>query len=355
MTITATQAGLIDPGYDLSDPAPRPERGSFLNLVSVEQHRLWTRGATWLLSAVLIVILLGLSLLQLMDATPISPEEYQSAQAMYQEQHDDWVEHADEIQQACLDNGGTAEECAVQNFEPQLESYLRNVPTFATLSLGLLANAPIITAVIVILIAALFIGTEFSSGSVANWLTFVPNRNSVFWSKIAALSIAAIGLSLLASLLSAVSSWLIAVNNGLDRSIPDGFWTQQVLPMVGFGAVAALTAMLGATALGFITKGAIGVISVMFGYLVIFEAIVPNVLGYGNSFSQYLLSNNAMALIKGVEQLPIGTCSTTNGRYSCTVDSIDLTRDHALIEFGIIIAVLLFVAWFAFRKRDVND
>ena len=34
------------------------------------------------------------------------------------------------------------------------------------------------------MIAASFIGAEYSSGSIANWLTFVPRRGRVFWSKL---------------------------------------------------------------------------------------------------------------------------------------------------------------------------
>ena len=59
-----------------------------------------------------------------------------------------------------------------------------------------------LTGLVAFLVAASFVGAEFTTGSLANWLTFVPRRSTVFVSKLTVVAAFSLLLGLLAAALT---------------------------------------------------------------------------------------------------------------------------------------------------------
>ena len=68
--------------------------------------------------------------------------------------------------------------------EPQLVDFTGSPMPFLEAATTGLQLSTLLVAVVAFMIAASFIGAEYGSGSIANWLTFIPRRGHVFWSKL---------------------------------------------------------------------------------------------------------------------------------------------------------------------------
>ena len=132
------------------------------------------------------MLLLGLGGFQLVVNDALSPptgEQLAAAQRAYEQAHKDWVDNHEKYEQDCRDTGGTPDECTypgahagrLQSCSPRRS---RRRPAQR------LQVSTLLVALTAFMIAASFIGAEYSSGSIANWLTFIPRRGQVFWSKL---------------------------------------------------------------------------------------------------------------------------------------------------------------------------
>jgi ABC-2 type transport system permease protein len=187
-----------------------------MNLIAVEWRRRWSRGATKALVGVLALIILGLGVALWQSNKPMSPSETAIAQKQYEQDHADWEEYGQTYEECMQDppefiNNGVemSPEDVCKSMEPQLDNYLKPEVSFTDVAGSVtIGTLPKLVPMILLVIAALFVGSEFSSGAIANWLTFVPNRSKVFWSKMAALGILAVLTTIAATALSLLTSWV---------------------------------------------------------------------------------------------------------------------------------------------------
>ena len=131
------------------------------------------------------MLLLGLGAYQLVVNDSLSPatgEQLAAAQRAYEQSHQDWVDNHEKYEGDCRDTGGTPEECIIP--EPTLADFSADPTPFKEAARTALEVSTVFVALAAFMIAASFIGAEYSSGSIANWLTFVPRRGRVFWSKL---------------------------------------------------------------------------------------------------------------------------------------------------------------------------
>ena len=85
-------------------------------------------------------------------------------------------------EQDCRDTGAPPDECVVP--EPTLVEFTGSPTPFKDATGTALKLSALLVALVAFMIAASFIGAEYSSGSITSWLTFVPRRGHVFWSKL---------------------------------------------------------------------------------------------------------------------------------------------------------------------------
>ncbi|HEX3197095.1 MAG TPA: ABC transporter permease, partial [Propionibacteriaceae bacterium] len=151
-------------------------------LVRAEVNRLLSRRFTGI---ALIILLLGLSGYQLVVNLALSPptrEQLATAERVYQDVHRDWVTNHEQAEQDCEDTGAPPDECVMP--EPALADFTESATPFREVVRTALQLSTLFVAAVAFMIAASFIGAEYGSGSIANWLTFIPRRGRVFWSKL---------------------------------------------------------------------------------------------------------------------------------------------------------------------------
>jgi ABC-2 type transport system permease protein len=173
-----------------------------MRLLRAEMARLLTRRFTLL---ALLGLAAGIALFQVavfVAASPPNPAEVAENQARFEYALAEWREDHDEYVQRCVDQGGTPQVCAANWPQPEAEDYGLEATAFDEIGEVAALLAVLMAALVLFVLAASFIGAEFSTGAIANWLSFVPRRGAVFAAKLVAIVLFTVAVSALASALA---------------------------------------------------------------------------------------------------------------------------------------------------------
>jgi len=319
-----------------------------IRLLGAEISRLLSRRFTVIAS---IAVLLALSAFQLAvndEISPPSAEQLAAAQQAYEEERQEWVEHHEEYEQECQEAGEPPENCVYE--EPTLDNYTGTAAfdEIATISLQV---SIYLVALAALMVAGSFIGAEYSTGSIANWLSFIPRRGPVFLSKL----ITVATLSALASALSAALMIGIAVGLARWYDVPV-VKLAETIAMGGRGILVAVALAVMGFCIGLIGRHTAAAIGVLLGYL--FVWFVRNAVLSGTEWAARLTpwspEGNLSAIVsKGTTyEVPVEQL-TPDG---ISVDYLERTISfaHGLTYWGIVLAVVIAAAALIFRKRDVS-
>src|SRR5215211_1005860 len=182
-------------------------------LLAAEINRLRSRRSTLI---ALLAVLLVLAIFQIQvnsDVSPPSAAAVAANEAQYERDLKEWEEHHEEWEQQCVESGVPREQCAGP--APNRQDYgLEPVPFAQITQIGM-TLAIYLTGLAMFLVAASFIGAEFTTGAIANWLSFVPRRVPVFASKL-------ITVATFALLVSALASAFVLAMAALPTSVHGG-------------------------------------------------------------------------------------------------------------------------------------
>lgn len=316
-------------------------------VLRAEIRRLFTRRLT-LLALLGLLALVALFQLQVNAmVTPPSPEAVAAAQAEYQEYLEDWEANHEEWEAECVADGGSAQECATERPDPEGWG-LAATPYDEAAGMAVTFGA-YLGGMVIFVVTASFIGAEVTTGSLANWLTFVPDRRRVYAGKL----LVAAGFSLLVglavgALTVAVSALLTLAHGQPLTGLPDivamaarGALVVGIFGVLGF-CVALLTGSTGAT------------IGVLLG--AIFVLYVRIVLAYASRWAQLPAPmspdvNLQAVLNKGTTYAPSAGSGTGEG-----YPSVEKTLSvwHGLGYWAVVLGLLIAVTWHVFRRRDVT-
>jgi hypothetical protein len=211
-----------------------------------------------------------------------------------------------------------------------------------------------IFALIAFLIAASFVGAEWSSGGMMNLLLWRPKRLSVLLTKLAAVLTGLLGVGLLLGALWTVAFWLIGKYDGVTGKLTAGAWRSFALDGArGLGLVLAVIAIgFGLASVGRHTAMALGA---AVGVGVISEVGLRVALGViGTPFGdRWLLSTYALAWFQKKWTLfDYASCSfdPVNG---CSPNELIVTWQDSAIVFGAGTALVLALTLWMMRRRDV--
>jgi ABC-2 type transport system permease protein len=154
-----------------------------IRLVGAELTRLRSRRLS---IVAVIVALAAVALFQIAIHSEVAPSAAAQAQGQqaYEQDQKAWQDSHEADVKACVQSGdGTQEECEKENPAPRPEDYLAVPASFDVVGAAGVTTATYLAMFAGFLVAASFIGAEYSTGSLANWLTFVPQRLLVFASK----------------------------------------------------------------------------------------------------------------------------------------------------------------------------
>jgi len=304
-------------------------------------------------AVVLVVLAVGLLQLAVYYAVrPPSPSELAQGQQAYQQQLKDYQAHKSEYEASakeCVDQGNPPEDCGAS--APQLSDFMRTPTPFAEVSAFTVETTMFFTALAFLLVGASFIGAEYSSGALGNWLTFVPQRGRVYASKLLAL----LGVT---ALVSAVIAGIgLALAAAVTRSVGQPVsGVRSLLEQAGRGVVIAVVAALVGFGLALLTRHTIAATGVVLGYLLVtfvLQGFMQSVVAL-QKVKPFLPENNALAFLQhGYHYEDLVPMVTDQGSGYESVERL-ISFGHSVGYWGAFAVVVVALTLWVFRRRDVG-
>ena len=318
-------------------------------LIWAEVTRLLSRRFTGI---ALVLLALGLtgSQLVLNDAlATVSGEQLATAERAYQQAHKEWVTDYEQDEQDCRDTGTPPDECVIP--EPALVDFTGSPTPFKEATGTALKLSAVLVALVAFMIAASFIGAEYRSGSITSWLTFVPRRGHVFWSKL--LTVA--GFATLLGMLCAT----LVFDAALVLAHLHGSRVESVRELVEMGARGVLTVVVLAIVgfcTGLLSRHTAGAIGALLALAVVwFVRIGPlSSLGWAQRITPWTPDGNIAAIVDHgyTYSVPVEK-ATPSGRSLAVVEQV-VTVTHGVVYWSTALALLITCSLLIFRRRDVT-
>jgi ABC-2 type transport system permease protein len=317
--------------------------GGWLRLVRAETNRLFSRRFTRI---ALVVVLLAVGTFQFAVNSSLRPPtaaEQAASQAQYAEARRFWEEN----ERTCA-NAGHPPDCRYP--EPQLSEFTFNQP-FGAVAAESLQVSIYLVALTALMVAGSFIGAEFTSGSLANWLSFLPRRGRVFLSKLITVVVFSALLSAVVTGLALAAAVVLAQTYGLAVG---GLGAE--LTLLGRGVLVAVALAVLGFCIGTIGRHTAAAIGALLGYL--FVWFVRNAILSEAAWAQRLTpwtpEGTLAAVVTGSHTyfVPVRTVGPDGMSIDYVEKTISLT--HGLLYWGVLLAVVIIITLVIFRRRDVT-
>lgn len=319
-----------------------------IRLVGAELNRLLSRRFTIMAMIAVFAAVLAFQLLVNSELSPPSGAELAAGQSQFDADHQQWQQTHEQVEKECAAEGAPIEECAEP--EPQLSNY-QHVVEFADIAHASVSVAVYLAALMVFMVAGSFIGAEFGSGSISNWLTFIPQRGRVFAAKLiaitavgAVLGFAAIGLALLIPIvLAKIYGTPLTGLAGLVGVGARGIGISVALAAVGF-------------CIGLVSRHTAAAIGVLLGYLFVWfvRTLVLGSVATAQKLTAWAPEANLAAIVekKHVYSVPVPQITSQGYDLDFVEHTISLT--HGLVYWAVLLALVIGGSLLVFRRRDVT-
>ncbi|MGW6279813.1 ABC transporter permease subunit [Kribbella sp. NPDC055071] len=329
-----------------------------LRLTRVELRRLTARRLTKIGVAGLLLITAFLLFVSWRDARPLSPAEQQAAQLQYESAHKDWVDHAAENKSACEKDWpnqpdpkpSMADMCSFP--EPTADEFGKPPTVYAEVMPDLLQGSSYFLAFAAFLIGASFVGAEFSSGAIGNWLTFEPRRLRVYGSKLLAAAIGFVPIAVVVLGIAVAGVYLIVHQLGNTSTTTGKVWGDLSAITGRAVLMVALAAALGGV-VGLLLRHTAAAIGVAMGYLVLVEGVFA---GFLSKAQPWLVKVNFDAFVRHDTSYYVNQCRTeSDGSYMCQLVEKPLSFEHGAWYLSILAVAAILLGGAVFYRRDVNS
>lgn len=328
-----------------------------MRLLAVEVRRILSRSLV--IASVLVTLgAVGLVLAGTwQSAQPLSPAQVEAAQEEYERALADWEEYGPdrcfEDEERARERGELAEgeSFGCEHMEPPREEWF--VPMSSELTetfVPLLSTTAMLFFFLAYLIGATSTAAEISSGTLSTWLTFVPQRMRVLFSKIGAAAVVALPVT--AGLTAVLAAGLYGVHAANDAL---GDMTGEVWADAGW--VAARIVVLGVViagvgaALGVLLRHTAAALGVVIGWFIVVESIIG---GLVPRLQPFMLRLNVQAWVADGAPYWVMTCEVTERGTECIGVEHTVSLAHGAVFLGVVALVVLLVTALVFRRRDVG-
>ena len=328
-----------------------------MRLTKVELRRLFSRRLTTiaLLGALVITGLMLFGAYQ--GAKPLSSAELTSQRAQFDQAHKDWVANGDQQLADCLKAQAEAQKTdpkanfSCDQMEPKWENWGKQPVKFHEMMPNTLLGGSYLLAFVGFVVGAGFVSAEFSSGSMANWLTFEPRRTRVYASKLTAAGLGLIPAAVALLGLLTAGVWLIVGHFGSTAGTTAKVWGD--LGEMGARSVAlTLAATVTGAAIGVLLRRTAAVLGVAIAYLVLVEGVFRQSL---RGAQTWFLQLNVNGWLEHGTRYYTDKCTTDGqGNYSCTGVEKLLSFGHSSAYLGVLVVFAIGLAALVFRRRDVS-
>lgn len=318
-------------------------------LVVAELRRLASRRLTWIAA---VLLLLGVGLFQLVVSSEVAPPsatEVAQSQRFLEQSRQDWRENHEEWEQDCLESGGSAEECVIP--EPTEADYGLAPTPFADLAGTAVTLSALLALFASYLVAASSIGAEYTSGAIANWLTFVPQRLKVFGSKL----VAVVAMS---AVLGAVTNFaMLGLVAAVTRFYGGGLaGVADAAATSGRAVALAVLAGVGGFCVGLVSRHTVAALGVVLAYLVVGSVLRPlaSELPALHWLPPWLPDHNLLAFLEHGTTYYLQTSTTTIEGTEYSQVERHLSFGHSAVYWLVLLVVAVVGAALVFRRRDVT-
>ncbi len=325
-----------------------------IRLVRAELLRIRSRRLTWVALGAMLVVILLTQLAVYSSVRPLTAAELQESRSAFEQAQQDYAQNKaeyDRLEQECRDQGGSEEECGY--FEPRQEDYVaRSVSTFSQVADLAVTVTVFLTALSLLFLSASLVGADFSSGAMANWLSFVPERTKVYLSKLLAAVLAGAVLTGVLSALALALTTLVTRIAGAEVEQSGAAWA-----MVGRGALVGVVAVLLGFGIAMLTRHTIAAVGAVLAYL--FLSFVYNILIFlvpaVQGLQGVLPENQALALLnRGHTYVTYVDEATSSGQFEQRPVEHTITMAESGLYWLVLLGALVAVTLVVFRRRDVN-
>jgi ABC-2 type transport system permease protein len=328
-----------------------------IRLTGVELRRLVSRRLTVIGVAALLLITGVLLFAVWQDSKPLSAAEQRSAQINFEQAQKDWQANGEHYKKQCEqdyqaqpDPKPKIEEFC-QFSAPTLDQYGKPQVKFAEVMPDLLLGSSYLLAFAAFLIGASFVGAEFSSGSISNWLTFEPRRLRVYGSKLVAAASGMLPIAVVTLAVLLAGTYLIVDALGTTAGMTGKVWGDLTGTAGRAVLMAAVAGALGGIA-ALLLRHTAAAVGVAMGYLVLVEGVFG---GFLTKAQPWLVKLNFDAWIKHDTTYYVENCkSVPDGGYSCESIEKTLTFEHGVWYLGIAVVVLVVLGAGVFNRRDIS-
>jgi ABC-2 type transport system permease protein len=328
-----------------------------IRLTKVELRRLYSRRLTFIavLGALAITGLMLFGTYQ--QAKPLSGPELTQARAQFDLARKDFEANGKQQAQDCLKDQANAQQTdpkadfGCSQSGPTLENFVKPQAKFTEVIPGVLLGGSYLLAFVGLVVGAGFVAAEFSSGSIANWLTFEPRRMRVYASKLAAAGLGVLPVALTLLALLTAGAWLIVGRYGSTAGTTAKVWGDLGEMGARSVALALATAVAGAS-VAVLLRHTAAVLGIAVGYLVLVEGVFGQAL---QGARPWLLQLNVSAWLQHGATYFIESCTTdAGGGYSCQGVEKALSFGHSTAYLGLLVLFVVALAAMVFRRRDVS-
>ena len=269
------------------------------------------------------------------------------ARQAYEQSLQDWRSTHVEQEQACRSSVPPEEMAQCAPPEPRPADFLPYGGDYKQMiDSGLLVSLKALLLFAGFLLGATLVCTEFASGSISTWLTFVPRRTPVYLSKLGATAVVGLLLTTVTAGLVLAGSALVARSLHIEVPGPHG---GEVLSTMGRAALLGLAGGLAGAAVGFVTRRAAAALGVAIGYLIGVEMILA---GAVEGAHRWLLSTNVSAFVDHGTHYQTVECAGGDGACRSVSHHVGFLAGTGYLAGVLVLLGLL--GWLAFTRRDIG-
>jgi ABC-2 type transport system permease protein len=321
-------------------------------LVRAELSRLLSRRLTWVAAIAVLLAVAGLQFAVNESVKPLSQAEIAQGKEQYEQARLDYEQNKAEYErgeQECIDGGNPPEQCSSEP-KPEYFTYRTPVP-YAEIAEILIPTGVFLAGLALLIVGASFIGAEFTSGALGNWLSFIPQRSRVLAAKLVALVLAAAAITAVAlGLLIGVGA-LVTRAAGAQLGPMTKLWE-----MGGRGVVVGVICAVIGFALALVTRHTIAAAGTVLGYLLVIYVVtalaqsVPALQSLGPWRPEY----NMLAFVEHGHTYT--TYVTTVTPQGSEVNPVERTVSfaHSAWYWLVLMTLVIAGAFAIFRRRDVH-
>ena len=328
-----------------------------IRLTGVELRRLVARRLTVIGVGAVLLLTAFLLFAIWQSARPLPEPQQRQAQLQYEQALKDWELNGAKAIELCkaefekLPDPKPRLEQFCQVNPPTIDSYGKPKTVFTEVMPDTLVGSSYLLLFAAFLIGASFVGAEFSTGAIGNWLTFEPRRLRVYGSKLlaAAAGFVPVAVGIFAILIP--GTFLIVDQLGITAGTTGEYWGD----LTATAGRAVLTTAAGAAlggVVGLLLRHTAAAIGVAMGYLVLVEGVFG---GFLEKAQPWLVKLNFDAFVRHGATYSINDCkSSPDGGYMCETIEKHLSFEHGAWYLGILAVLLIVLGGFVFTRRDVT-